>query len=168
MENRMQEAGRWANKAKESFHKDKDRIENKQYRDYLEAIVLLGQADLAVRNMDSRGAACYYAGACKVKPGSRILLGEANNDQPSMLRTFYGFYGYIKKAEEAYGPTREELWCVIDVSCVYNEVLFAECHYERNEIAQCFKVLTRALQKIYELNTNGSVAPLDRKLLFYI
>ncbi len=159
MENRLQEAMVWQQKAKSSFDSHKVSIQNKQFRDYLDALVLLGQADMAVRNLDSCGAAWYYSQACRFRPENKILLGEANNGQPGLLRTFYGFFGRFHQIDEAYGPTRDQMGLLIGASSVYSEILYAECHYERNQLEQCNETLTRALQKIYELNTNGSLVP---------
>lgn len=159
MENRLQEAMAWQQKAKSSFESRKSSIQDKPFRDFLEVLVLLGQADMAVRNLDSCSAARYYSQASRLRPEMKVLLGEVNNGQPGLLRTFYGFFGRLHQIEEAYASTRDQTEIIIGVIYTYTEILSAECHYERNQLDKCNETLTRILQKIYELNTNGSLVP---------
>ncbi len=159
MDNQMDEAGIWANRSVASYNRIESGLSDRPIKNYLQALTCLAQADLAIRNLDAGRAAKCYATACGLQLETSIKVGDLNLNQPSMLKTFYGYYGRLNKIDETYSTVCEGLNRVVGDSAAYLVMMQIESQYERNQMDACYETLAKGFENIMRLNTPGAIVP---------
>jgi len=99
MENRIHEAKFWADKAQASFDRTKDGLAADE-KDFLERLVLITKANLAIREMNMDRVGYYFKQANRFELSQHIHIGEMNSGEVSLLKTAYGFRGRLKKFDQ--------------------------------------------------------------------
>jgi LuxR family maltose regulon positive regulatory protein len=84
MENRLDEAELWADKARACYDRMKDSLTNEE-KVYLEAHIALTYANAALFRMDVTGAVGYFKKVCEFNLHTPIFIGEMNSGEPSLL-----------------------------------------------------------------------------------
>lgn len=126
---------------------------------YYRVLSILAEFELARLRLDAAGAATSLAEACEAGPSGKILPGELNTCQPSMLSTYTGFYGRLRMIEQAYLPVAERLPLVFGNEAVCLSVMQAEVAYERGRLDECEAILLRDMETIIGLDMPGAIVP---------
>lgn len=158
MENRLDEAERWADKALVCYDSIKDSLTNEE-KEYLEANIALAYANIAVFRMDTAEAVRCFMKVCEYNLHTPIFIGEMNSGEPKLLDTLYGFKGRLNKVEEAYSGNLDKLQRMLGGFSAYIAVTLAECRYERDNLKDVYKVVKLNIGRIIGLNNSGIVVP---------
>lgn len=158
MENRLNEAELWADKARACYDGMKDILTNEE-KEYLEAHIALTYANAAIFRMDAAGAVRYFKKVCEFNLHTPIFIGEMNSGEPKLLDTLYGFKGRLNKVEEAYGGSLDNLQRLLGDFSAYIAVTLAECRYEQGRLKDVYAVLELSIGRIIGLNNPGIVVP---------
>ncbi|MCM1566276.1 MAG: LuxR C-terminal-related transcriptional regulator [Dehalobacter sp.] len=158
MENRLNEAELWADKAQTCYDRMKDSLTNEE-KEYLEAHIALTYANTAIFRRDAVGAVRHFKKVCEFNLHAPIFIGEMNSGEPNLLDTLYGFNGRLNKVEEAYCDTLEKLQGLLGDFSAYIAVTLAECHYEQNRLKDVYAVLKLNIGRIIGLNNPGIIVP---------
>ncbi len=156
--NRIDEAKSWADKAQSCFDRVGDGLDRCE-KDLLEATVIVTKANIANLEMDKERASYYLKQAGGFKLYRPIAVGEMNSGEVSILRTAYGFKGWLKKFDELSAIWADELPRLIGNYTAYLTVGLAECHYERNNLQAAHNTLTQGMESIIELGHPGAIVP---------
>lgn len=132
MENRLEEAGVWVDKAQASFEQLDDADESEMQ--FLQAHMALARASICIGKMNTEQILYYFKEVVRIKLFQLILLGELNPGEPRLLNTIYGFKGRLSIIDKTYSILIEELRRIIGDFSAYATIIFAELHYERNDL----------------------------------
>ncbi len=157
MENKVEEAEIWADKARACFERNKTRLE-KEERDYLEAHVLFAEANTAFYHMNVEKVLDRMFFLSQMKLSRPVALGEMNWDEPSLLKTPYGFRGKLSMIEKCL-PAVDVLISLLGNYSAYFAVIAAEFYYERNRLIEMDAVLTKHMARIIGINFPGVIVP---------
>lgn len=158
MENRLEEAEVWADKAQASFDRIKDEL-NQSEKEFLAANVSMTKGNIGIHQMNPSQVAYYFQEADTFEVYQHIVIGEMNSGEPNLLKTAYGFKGRMKKADEAYGSVIEDLPRLIGNFSAYFTLVMAECHYERNNLESAYKIMIQSIENVLELSNSGVIVP---------
>ncbi len=158
MENQIEKAMLWADKAQACFNRIKDGLDKKQ-RDYLEAHIAMSFANAAVFSMDAPRAVSCFEKISKYDLHTPIFVGEMNAGEPKLLNTAYGFKGKLNLADETYSNTLEDLSRFLGDFSVYFTVTLAECRYEQGNLKGVYTTLVKNMGRITGLNNPGIIVP---------
>ncbi len=157
MENRIDTAEEWSEKARVCFERIKG-VLNEKERDALAAQVIFSDFNLAIQKMDMERLFRDYDRLIGLKLSGPILLGELNWSEPSLLKTAYGFKGRFSLAEK-YLPVLDSLPQLIGSFSSYIAVIAAELFYERNDLNGLSALLAKNMGGITEINLPGIIVP---------
>lgn len=158
MENRLDQANIWADKAQKCFDRIKTNLDQNE-QDYLETNIVATYANLAILQMDSAKVVQYYRKISDYKIHTPIIIGEMNSGEPCLLNTAYGFKGRLHKIEEAYGAFVENLPLVIGDFSSYFVIALAECQYEHDDLKAVYTTLVANMGRITRLKNPGVIVP---------
>jgi len=159
MEGHVEAADHWAERTVACLHRIRDRLDDVRERNYMEAQAAIIWADNAIRHLDASTAARCYAEASQLELSDHILCGEINLQQPSMLRTVYGFYGRLNDLEKAVFPFIKYFPRIIGEASAYSKVILIESLYERNRIKESYDALVQYLEEVLALDNPGVIVP---------
>lgn len=158
MENQIDKAEIWGNRAQASLDRIKDSIDCKE-NEYLNAHVAAAFINISIYRMDI-GKAFYYYNKVKCDElYTPIFIGELNQGEPNILNTVYGFRGRLNKIIEGYGNTVKELPKLLGDYTSYISVALAAGYYERGNLKLVFETLARSMGRITELKNPGVIVP---------
>lgn len=156
MENCMDAAEEWSDKARACFERMKDGLE-KIEKDRLEAQVLFSDLNVAIQQMDVARVLRDYDKINGLKLPGPIELGELNWNEPNLLKTAYGFKGRLTLVEKYL--SLDSLARLIGNFYSYIAVVVAEFYYERNNLDELSAVLANNMGRIMEINLPGIIVP---------
>lgn len=157
MENRIDTAQVWSDKARKCFERIKSDLDKKE-SDALEAQVVFADLNIAIQRMDVEWLYRDYNRLSGLDLCGPVLLGELNWNEPSLLKTPYGFKGRLSLVEK-YLPILGGLPRLIGSYSSYFAVIAAEFYYERNDLNELGAMLTKNMGSIMEINTPGIIVP---------
>lgn len=158
MVGRTDDALKWGDKAEEAFERCRDGLDEAQ-RNFLKADIALAKANAAIRVMKVREACDLLSEACRYKMPRKIMSGELNPGEASLLKTDYCCKGMIHKSAEAYtGILRVGQKLLGDYSC-YFTILWAEILYERNDLEAAYEVIVKEIGRVIDLSIPGLIVP---------
>ena len=99
MENEVEQAEVWTEKARACFERNKARLEKEEH-DYLEAHVLFAEANTAFYRLDAARVLDRMRFLSTMKLNTPVVIGEMNWGEPNMLKTAYGFRGRLSLVEQ--------------------------------------------------------------------
>jgi LuxR family maltose regulon positive regulatory protein len=158
MENRMDEAKLWADRAQSYFDRIKDGLDATE-KSFMEVLVLVTKVSLAILDMDLEQVRRYFEQIRQIKLSGQIIVGEMNSEEVSILKTVYGFKGRLKKVDELAALLNHELPRIIGDFAVYLPVGLAESHYERNNLKTAFQILNQCMESVVVLGNSGAIVP---------
>ncbi len=158
MENRLEKAQLWADKAQACYDGIKDSLEEKD-RNFLEANIAATCANTAIFRMDAAEAVKQYQKVLRLNLDVPVIVGEMNSGEPNLLKTAYGFKGRLSKVTEAYGNYVEEIPKLLGDFSSYIAVTLAECNYERGDLKAVREMLVKNMGRITSLNNPGIIVP---------
>lgn len=158
MENEVDKAVVWADKAQACFERVKNKL-SKEEKEYLEAHIAATYANAAIFQMDTAKLIACYKKACECNLYKPIVIGEMNPGEPSLLNTAYGFRGKLNKIEEAYGSLVQDIPRLIGDFSAYFAVALAECRYEQGDLKAVYNTLVGNMGKITGLKNPGIIVP---------
>lgn len=157
MENSMNTAEEWSDKARACFERIKDGLGEKE-KDRLEAQVLFSDLNIAIQKKDVELVFQDYERLNGLKLYEPVLPGELNWNEPSLLKTVYGFKGRLSMVEK-YLALMDNLPRLIGSFSSYAAVIVAEFYYERNHLDELITILTKNMGSITEINMPGIIVP---------
>ena len=157
MENNINAAEEWSDKARACFMRMKGGLEKKE-KDALEAQVIISGLNVAIQKMDMDQVLREYGWLKALDLPNPVLLGELNWNEPSLLKTAYGFKGRLSLAEK-YLPIMDGLSRLIGSFSSYAAVVVAELYYERNHLDELTTILTNNMGSITQINMPGIIVP---------
>lgn len=159
MDNRMEAAEEWVDRAQLYFERIKDQLNDKE-REHLTVQIAFARGDIAFRHLDVRELIRCYTEAYRAKLDEPVEVGELNDGQPSMLKTVYGFYGRLRDIDNLYRfMAARDLNTQVGPSSAYVTVSLAEYLYERNQLNEAYDTLARGMEAILVFNAPGAVVP---------
>ena len=157
MENRLEEASLWIEKAEASFKQlcnaDESEIQ------YLNSHILIARAVTHIGRMDPEQSLRCFEKLMGIELYEPILLGELNLCEPRLLNTIYGFKGRLNFIEGTYGMLLKEFPKIIGDFSAYATIIFAELQYERNDLDAAGRTLIQGMAPVLQLNNPGAVVP---------
>jgi LuxR family maltose regulon positive regulatory protein len=157
MENRIDTAEEWSAKARACFERIKDSFAEKE-KDALEAQVLFSDLNVAVAKMDVERVFQDLDMLGVLKLSEPVLLGELNWNEPSLLKTAYGFKGKLS-LDEKYLMLMDRLPRLIGSFAAYMAVIVAEFYYERDRLDELAGILAKNMGNITEMGLPGIIVP---------
>ena len=157
MDNRLEEAAAWLDKAQAHFESLNDADERE--KQYLKAHILMGRAAISLVKMDTKQLLNCFMEAASLEIYQPILLGELNPGETHMLNTLYGFKGRLRKIDESYLYLTEDVPRIFGDFSSYLTVILAECQYERDDLNTAYQTLTQGMERILALNNPGVIVP---------
>lgn len=157
MQNRIETAQIWIDKAKFCFEGIKGVIEKKE-RNYIEAYIIFSDINIAIRKMDTGQVIHWLNKLIYIDLHSPVLLGEMNWNEPFLLKTAYGFRGRLTEVDRLL-PIRSCLNQLFDCFSSYLDVIAAELYYERGRLKEVDAVLINHMGIITEVNNPGLIVP---------
>jgi len=157
MENRIDTAEEWADRARACFRRIKDSLSKKE-RDALEAQVVFADLNVAIQRADAGRLNRDYDRLNRLKLGESVLLGELNWNEPSLLKTAYGFRGRLSLIEN-YLPMMDSIPRLIGSFSSYIAVIIAEFYYERNDLDELGALLAKNMGGITGIRMPGIIVP---------
>lgn len=158
MENRLEEARVWVDKAQACYDRIKDSIDLSK-RKFLEANIELTYANAAIFALDSSDAVRRFKKIQEFDIYTPVVIGEMNPGEPNFLNTVYGFRGRLNKVEETYGGILGELPRFLGDFSAYFAVALAECRYEKGSLKEVNAALVKNIGRITGLNNSGLIVP---------
>lgn len=157
MENGIEAAEEWSDKARACFERMKGNLTKKK-KDALEAQVIFSDLNVAIQKTDVERAFRDYDRLGQLDLHEPVLLGELNWNEPSLLKTAYGFKGRLGLVEK-YLPVMDGLPRLIGSFSSYIAVTVAEFYYERNDLNELSAVLAKNMGSITEVDMPGVIVP---------
>lgn len=158
MVGRVDDALKWGDKAEEAFEMCRDGLDEAQ-KNFLKADIALAKANAAIRVMRVREACDLLKEACRYKMPRKIMSGELNPGEASLLKTDYCCKGMIRRSAEAYtGILKAGQKLLGDYSC-YFTILWAEILYERNDLEAAYEAILKEIGRVIDLNIPGLIVP---------
>lgn len=157
MENQVEKAEYWANKAHENYESRKETVD-KTERQNMESRVTAAQTIIAIIKRDTDMLERYI----KKLSGLRYspnLTTELNIGEISMVKTVFGFRGCLNLIDAAYSKYMDALPEILGDVFAYFAVIFAECQYERNDLNTVCKTLSNHMGSIMRLGRPGVAVP---------
>jgi LuxR family maltose regulon positive regulatory protein len=158
MENRIDEARSWAERAQSCFDRVKDELTGEQ-RDYMEAHVMIVKANLAIYEINIDRVTHYLRQADRCQLAQHLCIGEMNSGEISLLKSVYGLRGRLKQAAQLYDSLLDIVRRVIGNYAAYSTVILAECRYEWNNLKSAQQILARGMEEIIGLQSPGVIVP---------
>ena len=157
MENRIDAAQEWSDKARACFERVKGSLAGKD-KDALEAQVLFADLNVAIQKMDSERAFKNFGAISKLNLAGPVVLGELNWNEPGLLKTAYGFKGRLS-LDERYLALLDSAPRLIGPFAAYIAVIAAEFYYERNRLTELADVLANNMGGIMKMQLPGIIVP---------
>ncbi|HWR55312.1 MAG TPA: LuxR C-terminal-related transcriptional regulator, partial [Negativicutes bacterium] len=157
MENQPQTAQEWSDKARTCFERIKSGLAEAQ-RDALEAQVLFADLNVAIREMDAERVFKNFGAISKLNLSEPVALGDLNWNEPSLLKTAYGFSGRLSLVER-YLSIIDSLPKLVGNFAAYAAVIVAEFYYERNRLTELADILVKNMGSITEMQLPGIIVP---------
>jgi len=158
IENQVDKAALWADKALACFERIRGGLDRTE-QEFLEANIVLANANVSVFRMDADAALRYYKRVYELAVFTPVFVGEMNPGEPSLLETAYGFRGRLNKAVAVYESTIEDTPRVLGDFSSYLSAVLAECRYERNELKEVYSTLVKSMGRITGLRNPGIIVP---------
>ncbi|MET0015948.1 LuxR C-terminal-related transcriptional regulator [Oscillibacter sp.] len=157
MENEVEQAEVWTEKARACFERNKARLEKEEH-DYLEAHVLFAEANTAFYRLDAARVLDRMRFLSTMKLNTPVVIGEMNWGEPNMLKTAYGFRGRLSLVEQCM-PALDVLDGLLGSYAAYFAVVAAEFLYERNALNELDGILTEHMKTIIGIGFPGVIVP---------
>jgi LuxR family maltose regulon positive regulatory protein len=157
MENQVEKADYWANKAQENYEKMKETAD-KAERQMMESRVTAAQTIISIIKRDADMLERHIKKLTGLKY-SHSLTTELNVGEISMVKTVFGFKGCLNLIDAVYGKYMDMLPEILGDVFAYFAVIFAECQYERNNLNAVCKTLSNQMGSIMRLGRPGVAVP---------
>ncbi len=157
MENRLDEANGWINKAQNLVEQINDKDEKEKC--YLQAHADMTRVSVSVVQMDIEQVQHYSQQLVDTEIYQPILIGEINRGVPAMLDTVYGFKGRLNQIDHSWGYLISDMPRIIGDFSAYATIIMAECLYERNDLEEAYQTILGGMETIIELNNPGAIVP---------
>lgn len=157
MDNKIDAARDWTEKARACLNRIKDSMDEK-YRNLMEATVIMSEMNVSLLNMDIAETRLHFNKLIKLELQIPVRLGELNWNEPSLLKTAYGFKGRLEKVKE-YLPVIHKLPDLIGNFSLYFSVIIAEAYYEQNMLKELSTIMIKNMSLIAEISKPGIILP---------
>ncbi|HBE77503.1 MAG TPA: hypothetical protein DDW65_06920, partial [Firmicutes bacterium] len=157
MDNKLDVAQAWAEKARACYKRVNGSLE-KMERNQMEAYVISAELNVAVLKMDIPQALLLFCKLCNLKIHVPVRLGEMNWNEPSLLKTVYGFKGRLGTVK-FYLPAVNLLPGLFGDFSAYFAVIVAEFYYEQNKLRELNATLMNNIATITAMKNPGLLVP---------
>lgn len=157
MDNKIDVAEVWADKARACFKRIKGRLK-KTEKNLMEAYVVSSELNVAMFKMDISKALLHFYKLGRLRILAPVRLAEMNWNEPSLLKTAYGFKGRLGTVK-GYLPVVSLLPGLFGDSSAYFAVIIAEFYYEQNKLKELNTTLINNIGAITGMKNPGLIVP---------
>ncbi|MEN6326085.1 MAG: LuxR C-terminal-related transcriptional regulator [Syntrophomonas sp.] len=157
MENRLDEANAWIDKAQNLADQIDDN--DKKEKRYLQAHINMTRLSVGIVQMDIEQVQYYSEQLLDTDLYRPILVGEINTGVPAMLDTVYGFKGRLNQIDQSLGYLIADMPKIIGDFSAYASIMMAECLYERNDLEAAYQTMLSGMESVIELHNPGAIIP---------